>query len=224
MPYPENGTAPANPNDDQNGMPPTTPTAEQNGKSLTPPNPFTQSLPIKNKEMSSNPFDLPYINELKEVFGKNGYGDKTKEKLCRDVVYKRNSRVSIEIWGKTIMYGIGGGAKGRSQSNFQTNLFGRIYLRGITEPCKNKTMRDFIKNWSYTKIHAHYCYTPPWAEYGYYIKCGIEILGQRPKAKGNTFSNACYKKVSQFKEACKKNGINTKGLDKIGLMKALMSV
>jgi hypothetical protein len=45
MPYPENESAPANHNDDQN---PTTQTAEQNGKSLTPPNPFTQSLPINS--------------------------------------------------------------------------------------------------------------------------------------------------------------------------------
>jgi hypothetical protein len=164
--------------------------------------------------------NYPYIAELKQTFSKNG--NATKEKLCRDVVYKRNSRVSIHICGKTMLYGIGGGTVGRSLSNFQTNLFGRIYLRGITEPCKNKTMRDFVKNWSYSPIQAHHCYTPAWMEDDFYVNWGIEVLGQRPKAKGNTFSMACYKKVPQLKEACKNNGIKTTGLDKIGLLKALM--
>jgi hypothetical protein len=56
------------------------------------------------------------------------------------------------------------------------------------------------------------------------VKCGIEVLGLRPKAKGNTYSEACKITIARLKEKCKMNGIKTTKLDKVGLLAALQKV
>lgn len=54
------------------------------------------------------------------------------------------------------------------------------------------------------------------------LRCGIEVLGLCPNAKGSTYSGACGMTVPQLKERCRWNGVPTKGLDKRGLLSALM--
>jgi len=55
-------------------------------------------------------------------------------------------------------------------------------------------------------------------------RCGIEVLGMRPNATGSTFSRQCHLTVCELKERCRWNGVSIKGLDKKGLMRALMRV
>lgn len=55
-----------------------------------------------------------------------------------------------------------------------------------------------------------------------YEKSGIEILNAQPNATGSTYSRKCRITVKELKEACKLNGIKTTGLDKRGLLSALM--
>jgi hypothetical protein len=56
-----------------------------------------------------------------------------------------------------------------------------------------------------------------------YEKCGIEILGARPNAKGTTYSRDCRITVKELKQACKNNHLPTTG-DKRTLLNALMKI
>lgn len=68
-------------------------------------------------------------------------------------------------------------------------------------------------------------YTPKAYDYGKcWIKNGVEILTAQPNATGSTYSNKCRITVKELKDACKANGIKTAGLDKRGLLNALMKV
>jgi len=55
-------------------------------------------------------------------------------------------------------------------------------------------------------------------------RCGVEVVGMRPNAKGSTYSNQCKLTVPQLKEKCKANGIKTTKLKKTELLAALMKV
>jgi len=55
-------------------------------------------------------------------------------------------------------------------------------------------------------------------------KTGIEILAAKPNATGSTYSRSCRITVKELKDACKENGIKSTGLDKKGLLAALMKV
>jgi hypothetical protein len=57
-----------------------------------------------------------------------------------------------------------------------------------------------------------------------YEKNGIEVLGAKPNATGSTYSSQCRITVKELKEVCKTNGIKTTGLDKKGLLRALMKI
>jgi len=55
-------------------------------------------------------------------------------------------------------------------------------------------------------------------------KNGIEVLGAKPNATGSTYSRKCRITIKKLKEACKTNGIKITGLDKKGLLGALMKI
>ena len=57
-----------------------------------------------------------------------------------------------------------------------------------------------------------------------YEKNGIEVLGAKPNASGSTYSSKCRITVKELKEVCKTNGIKITGLDKKGLLRALMKI
>ena len=57
-----------------------------------------------------------------------------------------------------------------------------------------------------------------------YEKNGIEVLGAKPNASGSTYSSKCRITVKELKEVCKTNGIKTTGLDKKGLVCAIMKI
>ena len=57
-----------------------------------------------------------------------------------------------------------------------------------------------------------------------HARCGVEILGAQPNATGHTYSRKCLITVPKLKAACKANCIRTTGLDKRGLLAALMKV
>lgn len=66
-------------------------------------------------------------------------------------------------------------------------------------------------------------------KYGYNAGCvrpktGIEILAAQPNATGHTYSRQCRITIKELKDACKMNGIKTTGLDKKGLLAALMKI
>ena len=57
------------------------------------------------------------------------------------------------------------------------------------------------------------------------VKCGIEVLGQRPYAKNSTQSKECFITVPQLKAACMRNGIVVKNtMKKVDLLALLMRV
>jgi hypothetical protein len=63
-----------------------------------------------------------------------------------------------------------------------------------------------------------YWYAKSWS------RCGIEILGEEPNATGRTYSRKCRMIVEELKQKCKQNGVKTTGLDKRGLLHALMKI
>jgi hypothetical protein len=101
---------------------------------------------------------------------------------------------------------------GRSGSSSIRCVFGRFYndskAVGSIEEISNKLKYN---SEMYANTHLR-------------TKCGIEILGAKPNATGNTYSSKCYITVNDLKQACKDNGIKITKLDKKGLLAALMKV
>ena len=104
---------------------------------------------------------------------------------------------------------------GGSGSNWLSNCFGSLHSKwkeGISA-----TPEQFE---GYLRIKADY--KREWVRYSLYRpKCGVEVVGMRPFAKGTTYSNQCRLTVAKLKELCKQNGLKVKG-DKVALLSALM--
>jgi hypothetical protein len=162
--------------------------------------------PIKIRR-AAVPAKLPYLDELVAVMT-----DNSVRKMAAVNILKRRWTVGNNMWFVRLT---------NSQEHWEGSshiscVFGELSLPYDGPSVPKGSLEERINIIRYKR--EYYIY------WGRRSECGIEILGAQPNAKGTTYSRSCRITIKKLKEACKTNGIKTAGLDKKGLLSALMKV